>query len=42
MDTLVLTGFRVFSSCRSRGFHSNSISVIPDGAFGGNPLLRTM
>uniref|UniRef100_A0A5F5Q0L7 Leucine-rich repeat-containing G-protein coupled receptor 4 n=1 Tax=Equus caballus TaxID=9796 RepID=A0A5F5Q0L7_HORSE len=23
-------------------FHSNSISVIPDGAFDGNPLLRTI
>ncbi|KAK2496765.1 hypothetical protein MC885_006831 [Smutsia gigantea] len=23
-------------------FHSNSISVIPDGAFGGNPLLKTI
>lgn len=33
---------KALPSLKELGFHSNSISVIPDGAFGGNPLLRTI
>lgn len=35
-------GLSKYFSYLFRLFHSNSISVIPDGAFGGNPLLKTM
>uniref|UniRef100_A0A8C5L729 Leucine-rich repeat-containing G-protein coupled receptor 4 n=1 Tax=Jaculus jaculus TaxID=51337 RepID=A0A8C5L729_JACJA len=33
---------KALPSLKELGFHSNSISVIPDGAFSGNPLLRTI
>ncbi|XP_027632320.1 leucine-rich repeat-containing G-protein coupled receptor 4-like [Tupaia chinensis] len=33
---------KALSSLKELGFHSNSISVIPDETFGGNPLLRTI
>ncbi|PKU35887.1 leucine-rich repeat-containing g-protein coupled receptor 4 [Limosa lapponica baueri] len=33
---------KALPSLKELGFHSNYISVIPDGAFAGNPLLRTI
>ncbi|KAM7164485.1 leucine-rich repeat-containing G-protein coupled receptor 4 isoform 2-T2 [Macrochelys suwanniensis] len=33
---------KALSSLKELGFHSNYISIIPNGAFGGNPLLRTI
>ncbi|XP_023559991.1 leucine-rich repeat-containing G-protein coupled receptor 4 [Octodon degus] len=33
---------KALPSLKELGFHSNSISIIPDGAFSGNPQLRTI
>ncbi|XP_039580959.1 leucine-rich repeat-containing G-protein coupled receptor 4 [Passer montanus] len=33
---------KALPSLKELGFHSNYISIIPDGAFAGNPLLRTI
>ncbi|XP_025056168.1 leucine-rich repeat-containing G-protein coupled receptor 4 isoform X3 [Alligator sinensis] len=33
---------KALPSLKELGFHSNYISIIPDGAFVGNPLLRTI
>ncbi|XP_048340330.1 leucine-rich repeat-containing G-protein coupled receptor 4 [Sphaerodactylus townsendi] len=33
---------KTLPSLKELGFHSNYISMIPDSAFGGNPLLRTI
>ncbi|KAH0620842.1 hypothetical protein JD844_021661 [Phrynosoma platyrhinos] len=33
---------KALPSLKELGFHSNSISMIPDGAFVGNPFLRTI
>ncbi|KGL85487.1 Leucine-rich repeat-containing G-protein coupled receptor 4, partial [Tinamus guttatus] len=33
---------KALPNLKELGFHSNYISVIPDGAFSGNPLLRTI
>ncbi|EHB06178.1 Leucine-rich repeat-containing G-protein coupled receptor 4 [Heterocephalus glaber] len=33
---------KALPSLKELGFHGNSISFIPDGAFSGNPLLRTV
>ncbi|XP_020833630.1 leucine-rich repeat-containing G-protein coupled receptor 4 isoform X1 [Phascolarctos cinereus] len=33
---------KALPSLKELGFRSNSISVIPNGAFGGNPLLKTI
>uniref|UniRef100_A0A6I8PDQ9 Leucine-rich repeat-containing G-protein coupled receptor 4 n=1 Tax=Ornithorhynchus anatinus TaxID=9258 RepID=A0A6I8PDQ9_ORNAN len=33
---------KALRSLKELGFHSNYISIIPDGAFVGNPLLRTI
>uniref|UniRef100_A0A8D0GJX5 Leucine-rich repeat-containing G-protein coupled receptor 4 n=1 Tax=Sphenodon punctatus TaxID=8508 RepID=A0A8D0GJX5_SPHPU len=33
---------KALPNLKELGFHSNYISVIPDGAFAGNPLLRTI
>ncbi|KAM8807814.1 leucine-rich repeat-containing G-protein coupled receptor 4 [Eudromia elegans] len=33
---------KALPNLKELGFHSNYISIIPDGAFAGNPLLRTI
>uniref|UniRef100_A0A8C8VQR1 Leucine-rich repeat-containing G-protein coupled receptor 4 n=1 Tax=Pelusios castaneus TaxID=367368 RepID=A0A8C8VQR1_9SAUR len=33
---------KALPSLKELGFHSNYISIIPNGAFGGNPLLRAI
>lgn len=42
LESIVLNVKVFFFAIIFRGFHSNYISIIPDGAFAGNPLLRTM